>query len=324
MMDDKWLLLDDGTYECLICHKICTSRRSIGHHLPFHFGRKSWNDGLTKESSQSIRKGMKKRKETLQRAPVLGRWHSPETKDKIRAARLRYLQNNPDKVPYLMNHSSKGSSYPELYWKELIEKEELPLKYHKQVGLYELDFYNEEKLIDLEIDGNQHYTDKRIVASDLRRTQYLQDLGWTVLRVRWSNWKKLSDEEKAQYVKDLRTCIENKAIVPVLPDLKKAVPEKPVRKSLERPKRKTQRKKERVQPRTVERKVQRAQETQRRVNLLVSSEINFSVYGWVNQASDVLGITPQKVCKFMIKNMPDFYSTCFHRKSREGKTEIPS
>ena len=40
--------------------------------------------------------------------------HSEETKKKISEIRKKYLSENPDKVPYKLNHSST-ESYPEKY-----------------------------------------------------------------------------------------------------------------------------------------------------------------------------------------------------------------
>ena len=133
-----------------------------------------------------------------------GRKNSEESKKKLSEYRKSFLEKNPDKVPYLMNHSSNGPSYPEKYFIELIKNEKLNFEYHRQVGVYELDFYNEEFKIDLEIDGEQHYSDSKISASDLRRTSFLESLGWKVIRIRWSHWKKMTLSEKKDVVDYIR------------------------------------------------------------------------------------------------------------------------
>jgi hypothetical protein len=47
-----------------------------------------------------------------------------------------------------------------------------------------------------------------------------------------------------------------------------------------------------------------------------SSNIDFSKFGWVDQVSKILGITPQKVNKWMKRYMLDFYEEhCFKRGS---------
>ena len=67
-----------------------------------------------------------------------------------------------------------------------------------QIGPYQLDFAFPDVKIDLEIDGDQHHLDKRVVESDKRRNEYLEHLGWKVIRVKWSEYKKLTD--KKEYV----------------------------------------------------------------------------------------------------------------------------
>lgn len=49
----------------------------------------------------------------------------------------------------------------------------------------------------------------------------------------------------------------------------------------------------------------------------MESNIDFSKFGWVNEAAKLIGITPQKVSNFMKKYMFEFYETkCFRRKSK--------
>jgi very-short-patch-repair endonuclease len=110
---------------------------------------------------------------------------------------------HPDRVPYLLNHSSE-ESYPEKYFSELFEKENMDIKKYLQVGIYELDFYNFDKKIDIEIDGEQHFTDKKIIESDKRRNKYLSDNGWKIIRIRWSDYQKLNLDEKKSYIKELK------------------------------------------------------------------------------------------------------------------------
>lgn len=132
----------------------------------------------------------------------LGRVVSDSTKKKISESRIKYLKDNPDKVPYLLNHSS-SESYPEKYFSELFEKENLNIKRYLQIGLYELDFYILDKKIDIEIDGEQHYTDKKIVESDIRRTKFLTDNGWKIFRIRWADYQRLHYTEKEKYIKEI-------------------------------------------------------------------------------------------------------------------------
>lgn len=140
----------------------------------------------------------------------VGRKHTQETKNKISNSRRKFLSENPDMVPYKLNHYSKGLSYPERYWKKIFDKVSLNYVEQYQIHTYQLDFALVEKKIDIEIDGDQHYLDDRIIESDKRRNQYLENLGWKIIRIKWSDYKKLVDkQDRKAYIdsvmEDIRT-----------------------------------------------------------------------------------------------------------------------
>lgn len=134
-----------------------------------------------------------------------GRKHSIEVKEKISKSRQKFLAENPDMVPYKLNHYSKGSSYPERYWEKLLTK--YGVSFHKQfqIHTYQLDFALIDKKIDIEVDGEQHYLDERIVKSDKRRNEFLKKHDWTILRIRWAEYRRLSLKERKRYVKEIIT-----------------------------------------------------------------------------------------------------------------------
>lgn len=136
----------------------------------------------------------------------IGRKHTEESKKKISKARIKYLTENPDKVPYKLNHSSK-ESYPEKYFQELFIKEKIEVDRYFHIGLYELDFCILDKRIDIEIDGSQHIFDDKIVESDIRRTKFLEENDWDVIRINWSEYKKMNFGEKSMFIKDLKNYI---------------------------------------------------------------------------------------------------------------------
>jgi very-short-patch-repair endonuclease len=135
--------------------------------------------------------------------------HSEETKKKISEARKKFLKENPDKVPYLLNHYSKGMSYPEKYFEKAFRNENINLVYHYRIGTYELDFSDPIRKIDIEIDGEQHYVDKKIVESDKRRNKYLKDRGWIVYRVRWSHFVRLTKDFRKTVVQEIKSLVSN-------------------------------------------------------------------------------------------------------------------
>jgi len=161
------------------------------------------NQGL----SLAVKKGLFK---TRGRSESVKNWlknnprkHSEETKKKLSEIRKKYLSENPDKVPYKLNHSSK-ESYPEKYFTEVFKNEEIEVVKSFYIGLYELDFCIPDKKIDIEIDGSQHYNDKKIVESDKRRNEFLENDGWDVIRINWSHYQKLDFESKKEYILNLK------------------------------------------------------------------------------------------------------------------------
>ena len=74
----------------------------------------------------------------------------------------------------------------------------------KQVSLYCLDFVIGK--IDLEIDGEQHYINDELIEKDVKRNEFLENLGYSVIRIRWSEYKSLDKNNRKKYVNKL---IEN-------------------------------------------------------------------------------------------------------------------
>lgn len=145
--------------------------------------------GLPKpEISEESRK---KRSEANKRRPPM----SEETKKKISKSRIKFLRENPHMVPYKLNHYSKGRSYAEEYWKTILDSNNLTYEEQYQIGPYQLDFAFVADKIDLEIDGDQHHLDQRVVKSDIRRNEYLSALGWKTIRIKWSDYQKLVDKK---------------------------------------------------------------------------------------------------------------------------------
>jgi very-short-patch-repair endonuclease len=128
--------------------------------------------------------------------------HSEETKVKISQIRKNHLAAHPDQIPYVLNHKSKGASYPETYFKECLKISNYIAEY--RVGLYSLDFADLSNMVDFEVDGCQHRLDPRIVEHDTKRNNNLIALGWKVIRLNWSEFKKLKDLEKFEIVNSIK------------------------------------------------------------------------------------------------------------------------
>ncbi len=131
---------------------------------------------------------------------------SDKQKEKISKSLKLYLKEHPDKVPYLLNHHNNGESYPEKYFREIFEKDGhllTKIQQEVKVNLYSLDFANVSKKYYLEIDGEQHYVDIKIVKHDIKRTEELKKLGWNGFRIRWTTFLKLSFEKRKSLINEI-------------------------------------------------------------------------------------------------------------------------
>ena len=186
IIDKKIKELKEKIHECRYCKSIFDSGLQLGGHV---INCKSDPSYEEKRKNKSIKLSNIGKKRKL----------SIETKNKISKSRKKYLQENPDKVPYKLNHSSK-ESYPEKYFNELFINENIKVERYYYIGLYELDFCIVDKKIDIEIDGEQHYVDERIEKSDINRNKFLENLGWTIIRIRWNDKRNYIVELKRKIV----------------------------------------------------------------------------------------------------------------------------
>ena len=123
-----------------------------------------------------------------------------EIKEKISKSMKKFMEENPDKCPYLQNHYSKGPSYPEKYFSKCFGN-----KFQSKFRIlnYELDFCDPINKIDIEIDGEQHFSDPRIRDHDKKRNKVLIEMGWSIIRVRWSKFKILNKQDKISVINSI-------------------------------------------------------------------------------------------------------------------------
>ena len=213
--------LDHDGLDCQFCGKTCKNRNSLCNHerqcnqnpnkQVIHrpgfndFGRPAWNKGLTKETSESVKKHSESLKAFYEthEGSWKGRKHTEEEKQKIGAGVKRFLEANPEMVPYKRNHSSR-ESYPELYFTDLFEAEGIKLEKQFPVKSYRLDFCNPDKKVAIEIDGEQHYVDMKMVDHDEKRDQVLTSLGWQVYRIRWSQFKSANIDKRKEIIEEIK------------------------------------------------------------------------------------------------------------------------
>lgn len=191
-------------FTCEFCNKNFTTLRGLNFHKRGceqnpNKNYTVWNKGKNKFTDKRIQRyGLTMRKHYKE--GLIIPWntgnHIPDNvKMKISQSRKRYIELHPENSTWI----NKRNSYPERYFKYIFNKENINLKHHKQVGRYELDFYNEDLKKYVEIDGEQHYT-KSGLKHDKERTIFLSNLGWTGIRIRWSEYCKLNLNERKRYI----------------------------------------------------------------------------------------------------------------------------
>lgn len=202
-------------FSCQYCEKSCKNKNSLSNHelrcslnpnkrvfRTGMLGKKGRNQYMKAKDNGSVYILSEESREKI-RAASSARKHTDETKKILSEKRKQYLEKNPDKVPYVLNHSSK-KSYPEQYFEDCFSNIVKDKEINYPVLRYHLDFANPSKKIYLEIDGEQHYVDKKIIEHDKKRTEKLANLGWNVLRIRWAEFKKLSPLEQKQRVSEIK------------------------------------------------------------------------------------------------------------------------
>lgn len=124
----------------------------------------------------------------------------PEIRKKISESVKRWCAEHPSEVPYRKYHSSK-ESYPEKYFREVLENSKIDFNQEYSVNRYSLDFAFPEKKLYFEVDGKQH---ENMKEHDAIRTKFLEENGWKLLcRIEWWKFKKLSQDDQKVFCENL-------------------------------------------------------------------------------------------------------------------------
>lgn len=210
-------------FKCAFCEREFNTKQALGSHTgkcknnpnaKEHEKSDAWYEAMAKRRGHGTNQFTKAKelgkelkwsdeiKEKIGQSNT-GKHLSEESKKKISEARKRYLEKRPEKVPFKLNHSSK-ESYPERYFREWLQKENIFSEQEYQVGRYSLDFAWPEKMVYLEIDGSQHSLDW-MQNHDKVRTEKLSEKGWTCIgRVYWPEYQGLNREDKEKYLKSIK------------------------------------------------------------------------------------------------------------------------
>ena len=182
-----------GTWKCSHCELVFDTRKLLNEHkheVHPHLKGQAWNKGLTKETSEAMRK----RAETLNRRIAsgeikpswLGKHLSDEHKKRISASMKKaHAEGRAHNIGE--SRWNNEPSWPEKWFMQVIENEFTDKNYVRERPFhrFSLDFAWEHKKKCIEIDGKQHDVLPGYKERDLRKDKALVDEGWQVLRLPW-------------------------------------------------------------------------------------------------------------------------------------------
>lgn len=307
--------IKENGWECPLCKNTFRTRRLLEEHKKQHRAQgdkqhrtmikvpcncQFCDREFTTTSSKTLHeKYCKQNPNAIHR---VGYKHSEETKQKISLARKKFIENNPDKIPFVMYQHQKQKSYAEQYFLDWLKKENIYDSDEYRVSRYQLDFAWPKKKIYFEVDGNYHKYDFA-KKHDKEREENLKKLGWKcIIRIDWSNYKKLLIQEKKTLLENIKKAIENAEQVQDIPICKSK------NCSIKQKKEPKLKKVKKVKEAEINRNHLLEE---KRWNIIKSCDIDFSKFGWVKELSALFGIAENKAGKYVKKHFPDFYKHCY-------------
>lgn len=204
-------------YKCSVCEQVFLGLKTFKEHLSIHKNDKLRNPDWSKfygshkieetkckfcERTFTSSSGLGLHEKCCPKNPnrVDGAWKGKKHSDETKKVISEKLHKVYERKSIWRTQIEKRKSYAEEYFDRCFPN----LKQNFHVGGYFLDLADVEKKTYIEIDGEQHYRDPKVVEHDKVRTKRLEELGWKCLRrVRWSEFQKLTDSEKAKFIEDL-------------------------------------------------------------------------------------------------------------------------
>jgi len=209
--------------------------------------------------------------------------------------------------PGWQSSNRKHKSYPEKLFEHVARKNGLFEKYQilEQYPFhgYFFDFAIIDCLLDLEIDGVQHYRTDKAIEYDKSRNEFVMSKGWKVYRI---SAKQLKDDPVNEITKLLKFIeLKKQYHCYSKEDLLKYFNGRKIGKYGTR--------KEYFNQLTKEYE----EKNKKLINEVLTSNIDFSKFGWVNKVSVLINQKPPKVNKWMKRFMPEFFENeCFKKNKR--------
>lgn len=197
-----------GTWKCRICSKVFRTRAELQQHRKLSHADKNgkvpaWNKGKNKNTDTTVMKIGQTLTRNYKNGKLISCWKNKQlsvtTRMKISKSMKKFFREHPDQAFYKRCHYT-NRNYAELYFEKIFNNAGFQHKTNFAFKGYFLDFAFENVKIDFEVDGSQHKNDPKIVEHDIKRNTVILNEGWSVIRIFWPNWKKLSKDERKKYI----------------------------------------------------------------------------------------------------------------------------
>jgi very-short-patch-repair endonuclease len=145
-------------------------------------GNIPWNKGLTKQDPRVALSAARCSNKLRGRQ---GRVQTKETKQLLsEKMKVAHAEGRAHNIGFCQWNNEP--SYPEQFFMKVIENEFTDKYYdfNLQTGVFKIDFAWKNKMLAIEIDGQQH-EDIEVKERDQRKDTYLISKGWKVLRIKW-------------------------------------------------------------------------------------------------------------------------------------------
>jgi len=117
--------------------------------------------------------------------------HSDITRLKISNSLKRAHEENRHPGWSHINEDVNKRSYPERFFIDVLKNNNIFDKFDiiekYSFGKYFLDFAFIDLLLDVEIDGSQHYRTEEAINHDINRNEFMLKNGWNVYRINWKD-----------------------------------------------------------------------------------------------------------------------------------------
>jgi len=225
-----------------------------------------------------------------------------EAVEEARQRRVNYLKQKTGKTAWERRAAGEMSYLEQWFFDECIQKFDLFKKYdivnEYCESPYFIDFAFMNIKVAVELDGKQHFIHGETrKGHDNKKDAYLDEKGWTVFRIGYSENTQKTINEFLKFISNIDVGLkklENRVFK------YKEVNKKAKRSWLEYLK---------------EQKMKLLEMNKPLIELVKTSNIDFTKNGWISKVAILIDKPPQKIRRWMEKYMPDLLQKCKKRKS---------